>query len=377
MKIEHIEIKLVDIAYKSKYSNDDRYYIKGYETGEKTDKWILRSVIVLISTDNGYCGIGEAAHCPGILGETAASTVGAINMYKLQLIGENPFNIVKIHHIMERMTLTGNYAARACIDMALFDLMGKVLKVPVYDLLGGKTRESFKTHIGPAANERIVDNIKDLVNEGFSVLKVKMTGKVNVDIARIKTLISAFDENVTLHLDPNQGWSVNDTVRICDTIAKHPDYKHNIILEQPVSMHDLDGMIHVTKNSLVPIMADECARTPQEVYKVIKNRAANIINVKLTKAGGLYPAKQCIAVAEAANFPYIVDEINEMRICNTAVAHLAMSAKTPLYGGCACHSKLENDIVSQGGVVVKNGVATLSDTPGLGITKLNESLFLE
>jgi L-Ala-D/L-Glu epimerase len=144
-----------------------------------------------------------------------------------------------------------------------------------------------------------------------------------------------------------------------------------------VSMHDLEGMAYVTLKTSIPIIADECARTPRDVYNVCKSRAADIINVKLTKAGGLYPAKQCIAIAEAANIPYIVDEINEMHICNTAVAHLAMSAKDIVYGGCTCHLILEKDIVKQGGVVVKGGVATLSDTPGLGIQKLDESLLFE
>lgn len=377
MKIERIETKMADIAYKSQFDKDERYYIKGYETGKKTDQWIQRNVVVFVYTDNGYCGVGEAAHSPGIFGETAAGSVGVINLYKSKLIGMNPFDIVKIHHIMERMTLTGNYAAQAAIDMALYDIMGQVLKVPVYELLGGKTRDSFKTHISPAITDRIVENTQEFIDQGFSIFKVKMTGNVSVDIARIKTLITAFNENILLHLDPNQGWSVNDAIRICEIIAKHPEYKQNIIVEQPVSMHDLDGMAYVTQHTSIPIIADECARTPQDVYKVAKNRAADIINVKLTKAGGLHPAKQCIAIAEAANIPYIVDEINEMHICNTAVAHLAMAAKDIVYGGCTCHLILVNDVVKEGGVVVKGGVATLPDTPGLGIREINKSLLFD
>ncbi len=377
MKIERIETKLADIAYKEQFNKDERYYVHGYETGKKTDQWIQRNVVVFIYTDNGYCGIGEAAHCPGIFGETAAGSIGAINLYRTMLIGMNPFDIVKIHHTIDRMTLIGNNAARAAVDMALYDIMGKVLNVPVYDLLGGKTRDSFKTHISPAISNEVIKNTQGFIDEGFSVFKVKMTGNVSVDIARIKMLITGFDENILLHVDPNQGWSVNDTIRICEVITKHPEYKQNIMIEQPVSAQDLEGMAFVTQNTSVPIIADECARTPQDVYKVVKNRAANIINVKLTKAGGLYPARQCIAIAEAANVPYIVDEINEMRICNTAVAHLAMSAKNIVYGGCSCHLILINDVVKEGGVQVKGGVATLPETPGLGIKELNMSLLFD
>jgi L-alanine-DL-glutamate epimerase-like enolase superfamily enzyme len=377
MKIVKIETKMADIPYRSQFNKDERYYIHGYETGKKTDRWIQRNVIVFVYTDNGLCGIGEAAHSPGIFGETAQGSIGAVNLYKTQLIGMDPFQIVKIHHTMERMTLTGNYAAQAAIDMACYDLMGQSLKVPVYELLGGKTRDFFKTHISPAITDNIVENTQEFIDNGFSIFKVKMTGNVKTDIARIQKLITTFDENILLHLDPNQGWSVSDAIHICEMIAKHPDYKQNIIVEQPVSMHDLDGMAYVTQHTSVPIIADECARTPRNVYDVVKNRAADIINVKLTKAGGLHPAKQCIAIAEAANIPYIVDEINEMHICNTAVAHLAMSAKEIVYGGCTCHLILEKDLVKQGGVVVQGGVATLSDAPGLGIQKLDESLLFE
>jgi len=374
LKIARIETKVVDIAYKPEFNRDERYYVKGYETGCKTDQWIQRNVIVIIETDTGLRGIGEAAHSPGIFGQTWQTTVGAIDLYRPQLIGMSPFDVVKIHHIMERTTLIGNYAARAAVDVALHDIIGQALQVPIYQLLGGKSRDSFKTHISPPITDDIVKDTKKYIDEGFSIFKVKMSGNVHKDLDRCLQLVSAFDENVLIHLDPNQGWSVHDTIMICSAIERHPDFKDNFLLEQPVSVHDLDGMAYVRERTRIPIIADESAATPQDVYRVIKRGAADIVNIKLTKAGGLHPAKQAIGIAEAANVPYIVDEINEMRVCNTAVAHLATSAKSIVYGGCTCHLLLVNDVVRKGGVVVKGGIATVPDAPGLGIEEVDESI---
>ncbi|QRP48461.1 enolase C-terminal domain-like protein [Amycolatopsis sp. FDAARGOS 1241] len=91
------------------------------------------------------------------------------------------------------------------------------------------------------------------------------------------------------------------------------------------------------------------------------------MSLKISRVGGVQKCQQMIRVAEAHNIDYIVDEINEMKIANTAVAHLAVASRNPLYTGVACHTLFEQDIVANGGVTITDGIADVSDRPGLGI----------
>jgi L-alanine-DL-glutamate epimerase-like enolase superfamily enzyme len=117
-------------------------------------------------------------------------------------------------------------------------------------------------------------------------------------------------------------------------------------------------------------MADDAIRTADDLQKIIELGAADIVSLKTSRVGGIQKCQQMIHMAEAANVSYIVDEINELRLANTAVAHLALASRKPLYTGTACWTCLIFDIVDGGGVQLVDGHATLPATPGLGIEGL-------
>ena len=371
MRIDHFEVYVTTVRYKEPWSSDQRHYFKDTDDG----RWVQRNVIVAIHTDSGLVGYGEAAHSPGILGETAESTIGALRLYERVLKGEDPSNIARLHHLMNMATAMGNRAARCAVDVAAHDLLGKKVGAPVYTLLGGRSRERFVTHITPATQDvrGTVAHTLELVQRGFRVFKVKMSGKVDEDIERIDALLDAVPTGVRITLDPNQGWTPSDTVRAAEAIARHPRYCNNVLIEQPIAADDLHGMAFIARHSRVPIMADESACTPRQIAHLLANGMAHAVNIKISKAGGLRPALEAVAVARAFNVPYVIDEINETRVANTAVAHLAVAVPELLYGGCTCHLLLDRDVTDGTGVRVEEGHGVVpGDEPGLGIRALNK-----
>lgn len=365
MKITKIESYLVELDWEGDWAIDERHYKKGP---------ILRNVVVQIETDEGVTGIGEGAHFPGLYGEHPEGSIAAIKLYTPELLGKDPFNIVQMHQIMDKCTPIDNNAAKGAVDIAVYDIMGKWLQVPVYKLLGGKTREKFKTQFCIPTKEpgQMVDLVTDLMGKGFSIFKVKLSGQITNDLERMIALLDASKEGITFSMDPNQGWTVKETMRIANHIVHHDKYCDNVILEQPVSRHDIDGLAWITRSTPLRVLVDDVAQTPEDVLKIVQKRVGDIISIKIWKAGGIYKALQNIAIAEAANYPYIIDEAAGSRVANTADAHLALVAKDMVYGGCTCWMYCSPDVVEEGGVKVSQGEGMVSESPGLGITKLRD-----
>ncbi len=362
MKITEVVATPVAIKYRPEYQADRRYYPKPPEQ---------TNVIVELRTDEGHVGIGEAAHAPGIYGETAGATLAGIDYLTPALLGQDPRQITKTNMAVDRLSPVGNIAAKAGIDIALHDLAGRILGVPVHQLLGGRVHASLRTHITPATYEDTASDLLDLIDQGYRAFKQKMSGDTDYDLALVTSLLDRVPEDVVLSLDVNQGWSVKATLDVIGVLERRARFPRNVILEQPIDGADIRGAARIRNASRIPVMLDDGIRTAADLQRVLDAGAADIVSLKISRVGGIQRCLQMIKMAEAANVSYIVDEINEMRVANTAVAHLALASKAPLYTGVACHLLLETDIVTGGGVWVENGEAHVSDAPGLGIDGLD------
>ncbi|HEY4224764.1 MAG TPA: mandelate racemase/muconate lactonizing enzyme family protein [Pseudolysinimonas sp.] len=363
MQITKVVTTPVAIKYRPEYQADKRFYPKPPEQ---------TNVIVEIHTDEGHVGIGEAAHAPGIYGETSGATIAGIEYLTPAIVGQDPRQITKINMAVDRLSPVGNIAAKAGIDIALHDLAGKIIGVPVYQLLGGRVHDGVKTHITPATYEDTASDLMDLIGQGYRAFKQKMSGDLGYDIPLIESLLDEVPMDVVLSLDVNQGWSVNNTLEVIEVLERRSVFPSNVILEQPIDGYDLKGAARIRNSTRIPLMLDDGIRTAADLVKIIDAQAADILSLKISRVGGIQKCMQMIKMAEAANIDYIVDEINEMRVANTAVAHLALASKRPLYTGVACHLLLEQDVAS-GGVWIENGEAHVSDAPGLGIENLDLS----
>lgn len=364
MRITDIVTTPVEIRYRPEYQADKRFYPKAPEQ---------TNVIVEIHTDGGVVGIGEAAHAPGLYGETAWATIAGIEYLAPHLIGQDPLRITRLNMEMDRFSPVGNIAAKAGLDIALHDLAGKILGVPVYQLLGGRVHDSLRTHITPATYADTTSDLLELINQGYRVFKQKMSGDTDYDLALVSSILDEIPEGVIVSLDANQGWTVNQTLDIVGVLEERKTFPRNLILEQPIDGYDLAGAAEIRRATRIPVMLDDGIRTVADLRNILDVRAADIVSLKISRVGGIQRCLQMIKMAEAANVAYIVDEINEMRVANTAVAHLALASKRPLYTGVCCHLLLEGDVVTGGGVRVENGEAVIDDKPGLGIEGLDLS----
>ena len=327
------------------------------------------NVLVEIETDNGITGIGEAAFTSFVLGDIQEAQLSAVENYlKPALIGEDPRDIERLEAKMDNV-LKGNTGAKAAVDTALYDILGKIYQVPLYKLLGGyKNYYESDITIGIDEPEHMGQKARKYADEGYSVLKIKVGTDYKKDIERIKKIRESIGYDIKLRLDANQGWNHKEAIYVINKLSEY-DIE---LVEQPVPSDDIDGLAFIRRNVSVPIMADESVLSPQNALRLIKAEAVDLINIKLAKSGGLFKAKKICDIAEAAGIQCMIGCMLESKIAITAAAHLAAACKnitrvdldSPLY--------IKGEPVV-GGVTPKAGKIYLSDEPGLGIgeVKLN------
>jgi o-succinylbenzoate synthase len=339
--------------------------IKPFKTALRTVTH-AESVVVRLETDDGRVGWGEAPATVVITGDSLDSIQSAIvHTFTPLLVGKSlvayePL-LQAIHHSM-----VGSSSAKAAVDMAVYDLVGQYCGLPLYQLLGGskdRIETDFTVSVNSAA-EMAEDAVR-CVEAGFNVLKIKVgKGGVREDIARIREIRSRIGNSVKIRIDANQGWQVKEAI---SSIRQMEDLGLDIeLVEQPVKAHDIEGLKMVTDAVETPIMADESVFSPGQAFEVLKRRAADMINIKLMKAGGIYKAQIINHMAEECGVECMVGSMIESRIAVTAAAHLAAAKRNITRCDFDAPLMLRTDTVD-GGVRYDGRVMTFPEAPGLGI----------
>lgn len=259
---------------------------------------VLEYVLVYIHTDEGVTGVGEAATDIGFFGEPYEEVKSALD-YHLgpRLVGEDPF---QRERIMGLVDFRGNSCAKSGIDLALHDLVGKALSVSAGTLLGGisKKRIAVCLEIAGGPPEGMAAFAKESMDRNVFSFKAKIGGIPDRDVERLVAMREALGPEVSLRADANQGYSVKEAIRLC-RLAEDAGVGLEL-LEQPVAAWDIDGMAQVRSSVDTLIEADESAYSIHDVMQIIRRGAADVINIKIAKAGGLLASKKIAAVAEAA-----------------------------------------------------------------------------
>ncbi|HEY5562613.1 MAG TPA: dipeptide epimerase [Clostridiaceae bacterium] len=325
----------------------------------------VEDVIVKVLTDSGNVGFGEAPPTVVITGDTTGAIVSAINdVIKKTIIGMKIDNFEELM-IKLNKCMVNNTSAKAAVDIALYDLYGQLYKAPLYKLLGG-FRKEITTDITISVNsplEMAVDSL-DAVSLGYKTLKIKVGKEVALDIERLQKVREAIGPNINLRIDANQGWSPKEAVKI---LRKMEDLALDIeLVEQPVDAHDIDGLKFVTDNVYIPVMADESVFSPKDALTIMQRRAADLINIKLMKTGGIYNALKICSMAEIYGMECMIGCMLEAKVSVTAAAHLAAAksiiTKIDLDGPVLCK---EDPIV--GGAIFNESIISLEAGNGLGI----------
>jgi L-alanine-DL-glutamate epimerase-like enolase superfamily enzyme len=319
-------------------------------------------VFVRIETDAGITGYGEGAATPFVTGETNDTVLSAVNFLTPPLIGQNPFAIGWLHKAMDA-ALVGNGSAKAAIDIALYDIMAKAAGLPLYEFLGAQSGnvETDMT-IGISDPKSMSVEAAKLAAQGYRHIKVKAGMDEERDIEAIK-LIRAAAPNARLKLDANQGWSVSQALRM---LRKYRKYRIETV-EQPVPYWDIDGLGEVRAKSQVPVMADESCFTPHDAVRIIKKSAADMINIKLMKCGGLYRAAQICAIAEAAGIPCMLGCMMESRVAIAAAAAFVAAKANVVYADLDSFAEFSDASFLKGGFKFEAPIIHLPDTPGIGV----------
>ncbi|MBU8880660.1 hypothetical protein BGM26_17025 [Bacillus sp. FJAT-29790] len=331
------------------------------------------AVLVKLHAEDGTIGFGEAcAWEPEFYGETMESISSTIEKYVApHIIGQNPYNINRIMSIID-----ANLARITCvkegIDLALHDLVGKLLGIPVYVLLGGCFRDKIPvaSEIGIDTPEIMAKSALRVADMGIKVIKIKGSHDMNLDIKRIHAVREAVGNQIDLRLDPNAAWTTIGTIK---TMKELEDCKLQL-LEQPIPGWDLKGMAHIRNSIGIPLMADESIWTPQDVIKIAEYGAADIINIKIAKSCGLALGKKIEAVAESFGIPCIAGTEIEPGFSLIAKLHFAASIKVhPLASEFTELTLLKANILKHS-IEIEDGCVKVPNGPGFGV-ELNEEIF--
>ncbi len=323
------------------------------------------AVYVKVIGDDGRVGWGEAPPTHVITGDSIGSITYVIEeVIAQQLIGLDIRQREAVFRVLKR-SIVRNTSAKAAVDMAIHDLLGQLAGMPLYQLLGGYRREvetDFTVSVnGPA---EMADDAERYVADGFDVLKVKVgIGEIREDIARIKAIRERVGSAPKIRLDANQGWHAKEAVR---AIRLMEDAGLAIeLIEQPVLANDVDGLKYVTDNTLTPIMADESIFSAKDALRILQLRAADLINIKLMKSGGIHEALKINALAESYGVECMVGSMIETKLGITAAAHFAASQPNVTRFDFDAPLMLTKDLVA-GGIVYEGRVIRLPEAPGLG-----------
>ena len=335
----------------------------------------VEDVIVELHTDTGNIGYGEAPPTGVITGDTPGAIIGAIQDHIAKKI--MGWNIEDFDDLMIALDgcIVHDTSAKAAVDMALWDLFGQLYNAPVYRLLGG-SRQKIATDITISVNspEEMARDSQDAVGRGYDTLKVKVGKEPEKDLARLKAIRAAVGYTPRLRIDANQGWKPKEAVRI---LRGMEDQGLDIeLVEQPVVAHDLGGLKYVRDNITMPVLADESVFSPLDAIRIMQMEAADYINIKLMKTGGIYNALKICSAAELYGVECMIGCMLEAKIAVNAAVHLTCAksiiTRMDLDGPVLC----SEDPVAGGSVFNEKDI-TVSEESGLGIKGVRGISYLD
>jgi len=350
----------------------------------------VNTVIVQVNTDKDIVGWGEAATIPSYFNQTLGTLIDWLRAYEQVLIGIEAQDIITAHRRMDLVSgerAPGCHPARAAIDMALYDIIGKANNCPVHEVLGGAYRTEFdlQTNLYEESPEAKAKACKEYVEKGFAGLKIKVGDSIllggltkeNLAWERRKLLaaLEAVPSDVYIDADANQSWgNAKIAVTFIESVLEKKFYP-NLSLEQPLYYLDFSGHSYLRKTLRVPIILDESVVSPEAVLQIAKAEAADRIVLKINRVGGFWFARKIVDICEAASIGISLDTMPFTKLGDTAQCHLAATIRDPYPVDAEGHTWFAATPFT-GGIEIKGGKAVLPKKAGLGV-ELNEKLIRE
>ena len=359
MKISKINVYQVDLPLKEgRYSWSNGNFVEVFD-----------STVVEIITDDGLFGVAEC--CPlgsAYLPSFALGVRAGLAELVPHLIGQDPLNIGHINRLMDA-ALRGHPYAKAPIDIACWDLLGKATGLPVFTLLGGAAQDDVVLYraISQEAPERMAKKIELYAAEGYTKFQLKVGGDANEDIERIHATRSVLKPTDILVADANTGWTRHEAARVVGAIASLDVY-----VEQPCLTYE--ECVSIRRRTTLPFIMDEVIDTPNTLVRGIAEDAMDVINLKISKVGGLTKAKLMRDLCVQHGIPMTIEDTWGGDITTAAIAHLARSTPSEFTFSATDFNSYGTVDIAEGAPKRVNGRMTAADSPGLGVTPIYDAL---
>ena len=326
---------------------------------------IAENIIVKVDTSDGRTGFGCAAPAEEVTRETPAAARHALDDRLVPLLRMSDAGDPADFARRALEAAPSSPAARAACEMALFDLAGLRARVPLARVLGMK-RDRLPTSITLGIDEAVptLERAKRHVAAGFRILKLKIGENWKDDLGTVRLLRETLGPGVLLRADGNQGYAEDDARRFLSGLP--PGSLE--LLEQPTAAADLSILRRLTDEFELPIMADESVLGVADARRLAEARAADLVNIKLMKSGGICEALDIARVTRAAGIGGMIGCMDESRVGIAAALHFALAASNVERADLDGHLDLADD-VAEGGLQIANGeILPLLDRDGLGVS---------
>ena len=321
------------------------------------------NVLVEVELDDGTIGYGEIAPSPYTTGDTPATCIAVIEQLRPLVVGKDVRQWRAVL-AQTRRAIRHQFAAHSGLEIAILDAFGKATGVPLYQFFGGvSTRVESDYTLSLGTPQETAAAARKAIAAGFCKIKIKVGMGVSTDVERVKAVREAAP-HAELALDANQAFSPQAAVQLAQQLlALGIEIS---LLEQPVRRDDLQGMRFVRERAGVPVGADESVFTPEDAVRVVREGAADVINIKVAKAG-LLGALDIYSIARAANLELMIGCMMESKVGLSASVHLACGL------GCFTHCDLDSVFLlkpfeCQGGYTLSGATFDVEGYgPGTGI----------
>ena len=330
---------------------------------------VFDSTVVKVETDAGITGYGEV--CPlgsAYLAAYAAGARAGLAELGPQLIGANPIDLGTLNRKMDQ-AMRGHPYVKSAIDMACWDILGKVTGQPVVTLLGGRYGEDFPLYraISQDTPSNMAGNVAGYRAEGYTKFQLKVGGDPDTDIERIHAVAAKLNRGDVLIADANTGWRQHEALRIAHAVRDVDVY-----IEQPCLSYE--ECLAVRRHTDRPFVLDEVIDDLHMVLRGVADQAMDVINLKISKVGGLTKARQIRDLCVSLGIAMTIEDTWGGDIITTAIAHLAHSTPPELLFTATDFNSYVTVSIADGAPQRKNGRLAASSRPGLGIEPRMEVL---
>ena len=331
-------------------------------SGEKSVD-VFDSTVVIVETDEGYTGVGEICPLgPVYLPSFARGARAGLAELSPLLIGMDPTALEVLNRHMD-INIKGHPYVKSALDVACWDILGQKAGLPVAILLGGKYGSNFKLYraISQESPEAMVKKVEKYKNEGYTKFQLKVGGDYQTDIERIHAVAKIMEKGDTLVADANTGWLMHDAAKVVAAVREL-----NVYIEQPCLSYE--ECLNIRQRTPLPFILDENIDGISQILRAYNDRAMDVVNIKISKFGGLTKAKQARDLCVSLGLAMTIEDTWGGDIVTAAIAHLAHSTPTNFLFSSTDFNSYVTQSIADDAPQRQNGCLSINQRPGLGIT---------